>query len=146
MKIHYLVGLALCLSFCSEKTETKPEFINQFSVSLDTVRINSGGEFIDLRDNLFFSALSPDKSYLINFNRTELEGERINLDELIFEKRIKYEKEGPNGIGDMISYLKLIVNTVFSPGTDVTCKLPRCRFIICLDMAKPIPDPVFLVV
>lgn len=107
MKTRYLLLLALLFSYCSEKTETKPEFIDHFSVSLDTVIVNSNGEFIDLRDNLFSSALSPDKSYLINFNRTEVEGERINLDELVFEKRIKFEKEGPNGIGDMISSLNV---------------------------------------
>jgi hypothetical protein len=107
MKCPYLLLLGLLFSYCSEKTETKPEFIDQFSVSLDTVIVNSNGEFIDLRDNLFFSGLSPDKSYLINFNRTDVESERINLDELVFEKRIKYEKEGPNGIGDMISSLNV---------------------------------------
>lgn len=105
MKTRYLLLLPLLFSFCSEKTETKPEFIDRFSVSLDTVIVNSNGEFIDLRYNLFFSGLSPDKSYLINFNQTDMESERINLDELVFEKRIKYEKEGPNGIGTMISSL-----------------------------------------
>lgn len=107
MKTRYLLALMLLLSYCSEKIDTEQKFIDQFSVSLDTVIVNSDGEFIDLRDNLFFSGLSPDKSYLINFNRTELEGERINLDDLVFEKRIKYEKEGPNGIGDMISSLNI---------------------------------------
>jgi hypothetical protein len=110
MKTCHLFLLALIFSYCSEKKEIKPEFIDRFSVSLDTVIVNSAGEFIDLRDNLFFSGLSPDKSYLINFNRTEVESERINLDELVFEKRIKYEKEGPNGIGTMISSLNVSDN------------------------------------
>ena len=110
MKNLYLIAFTLLFSFCSEKTETKPEFIDQFSVSFDTVIVDSKGEFIDLRDNLFFSGLSPDKSYLINFNRTDVQSERINLNELVFEIRIEYEKEGPNGIGTMISSLNVSDN------------------------------------
>ncbi|MFN4000160.1 DUF4221 family protein [Algoriphagus sp.] len=107
MKYLYWITLLFLLAFCAEKAETEKKFVDKFSISFDTVMVDSDGEFIDLRDNLFFSGLSPDKSYLINFNRTDVESERINLDELVFEKRIKYEKEGPNGIGTMISSLNV---------------------------------------
>lgn len=107
MKNLYWITLLFLLAFCAEKAETEKKFVDKFSISFDTVMVDSDGEFIDLRDNLFFSGLSPDKSYLINFNRTDVESERINLDELVFEKKIKYEKEGPNGIGTMISSLNV---------------------------------------
>nr|MBI1229286.1 DUF4221 domain-containing protein [Cytophagales bacterium] len=70
----------------------------KLTFTLDTVWVDSGEGYIFLRDNLFLSELSPDKSYLINFNRMETYAERINLDELKLESRIQFEKEGPDGI------------------------------------------------
>ena len=44
------------------------------------------------------------------------------------------------------SDLKFKLKTVFFSGSETTVKLPRCRFMICREIANPIPDPVFLVV
>ncbi|EPR65526.1 DUF4221 family protein [Cyclobacterium qasimii] len=60
--------------------------------------MDPGDEILYLQDNLYYSDLSADKSYLINFNPKNVIAERINLDELKLDKKIPFEKEGPNKI------------------------------------------------
>ena len=65
--------------------------------------VDPGDEILYLRDNLWLSSLSPDSKYLFNFNRNDAILEKIDLDNLTLVKKIQFEKEGPNGIGQMIS-------------------------------------------
>lgn len=74
---------------------------------LDTVLIDPGGEFIYLNAEMRQSSLSGDHKFLYNYNERELTLEKINLDELALEKKIQYEKEGPNGLGSFITYLNI---------------------------------------
>ena len=104
MKIKFLLPLLLLLWSCGESDQGKEDQVSaQINVSLDTVMVDAGDEFLFLQDNLFMSDLSPDGSYLINFNRQEVGAERIDLDNLVFDKLIPLEKEGPNGIPSYIS-------------------------------------------
>lgn len=90
----------LFISSCASKEEKKLTVSDQIKVSLDTVMIDAGEEFLYLQDQLFTSSLSGDKSYLLNFNRKDNSAERVDLNNLKLERKIQYEKEGPNGIGD----------------------------------------------
>ncbi|WP_425639272.1 DUF4221 family protein [Algoriphagus yeomjeoni] len=92
--------LLLLASSCASSEEVKLTVSDQIKVSLDTVMIDAGQEFLYLQDQLYSSSLSDDKSYLLNFNRKNNSAEKIDLNNLKLEKKIQYEKEGPNGIGD----------------------------------------------
>jgi hypothetical protein len=97
----FLIGLFL--ASCGGNEVEKSELSDSFTVSLDTVMVDAGEEFLFLQDNLFMSELSVDGSYLINFNRQEVGAERINLDDLKLDYLIPLEKEGPNGIPQYVS-------------------------------------------
>lgn len=71
--------------------------------SLDTVMVDSKEEILYLNTYLTQSSVSKDLKYLYNFNQQEFSLEKINLDRLELEAKIKLEKEGPNGIGDYVS-------------------------------------------
>ncbi|MFC5623319.1 DUF4221 family protein [Algoriphagus winogradskyi] len=92
--------LLLLASSCSSSEEKKLTVSDQIKVSLDTVMIDAGQEFLYLQDQLYSSSLSEDKSYLINFNRKDNSAEKIDLDNLQLDRKIQFEKEGPNGIGN----------------------------------------------
>ncbi|SFT47362.1 protein of unknown function [Algoriphagus locisalis] len=95
-----IMGFFLFIGSCASKEEKKQGVSDQIKISLDTVMIDAGEEFLYLQDQLYSSSLSADKSYLINFNRKDNSAERVDLNELKLERKIQYEKEGPNGIGD----------------------------------------------
>ncbi len=97
----FLIGLFL--ASCDGNEVEKSELSDSFTVTLDTVMVDSGEEFLYLQDNLFLSELDAEDGYLINFNRQEIGAERINLDELKLDYLIPLEKEGPNGIPQYIS-------------------------------------------
>lgn len=103
LRFFLLLTLSICFFSCNKTPSQENPFSEKLTFTLDTVWVDSGEDFIFLRDNLFLSELSPDKSYLINFNRMETYAERINLDELKLESRIQFEKEGPDGIPSIIS-------------------------------------------
>ncbi|MHA7128049.1 DUF4221 family protein [Algoriphagus namhaensis] len=95
--ISCLLLLLLCSCGGTEENSLGPS--DQIEVSLDTVLVDAGEEFLFLQFDLFISALSPDQSYLINFNPESLEAEWIDLNELELIKKVQFEKEGPNGLG-----------------------------------------------
>ena len=96
MRLLILVAAVVTvLGSCNRHRESESPYSTALTFFLDTVYVDPGDEILFLRDNLFVSDLSPDKRYLINFNRSELVAERINLDELKLEKKIQFEKEGP---------------------------------------------------
>ncbi|MFC3415387.1 DUF4221 family protein [Algoriphagus hitonicola] len=103
MKVRFLLPFLVLLASCStEKTQSEGP-ADQITVSLDTVLVDSGDEFLFLKDNLFMAELSPDKSYLINFNRQDVGAERIDLNNLKLDQIIPLEKDGPNGIPQYVS-------------------------------------------
>ncbi len=91
---------------CGDKKDQK-RFSANLTFTVDTVYVDSGNDFIYVKDNLFLSELSPDKSYLINFNRFEGSAERIDLNGLKLDKRIRFEKDGPNGMASFVSSFKI---------------------------------------
>lgn len=96
---HVVFLLALVVFGCggSDKGQNSDEVRIDFS--LDTVMVNPGQEILFLNSGLSQAQLSPDKKYLYNFNHTDFSIEKINLDELKFEDKITFSKEGPNGVG-----------------------------------------------
>ncbi len=95
-----LAGIAFLMIFqaCSQNQEKAQTVSDQIRISLDTVLVDSGEEFLFLQDQLYSSSLSEDKNYLFNFNPQNFIVEKIDLNQLKLEKRIQFEKEGPNGL------------------------------------------------
>lgn len=114
-----LLALAI-LASCgqsSEKTEAQPGF----SISMDTVQVDSKGEILFLNYFLGISSLDKDQKFLYNMNAREYVLEKINLEKLSLDSLMKLEKEGPNGIGSFLNTLIALDNGgfVFSSGYTV---------------------------
>lgn len=105
MRLLIAAALFLAVSACASKEEKKQAVSDQIRVSLDTVLVGSGDEFLYLQDQLYYSGLSNDKSYLINFNRQDFTTEKIDLDELRLLEKVHFEKEGPNGVLNVVNYV-----------------------------------------
>lgn len=90
--------ISLFLASCGGNDGEKTELSDSFTVSLDTVMVDAGEEFIYLQENLWLSKLNPDRRYLINFNREDAIAEWIDLDELKLKKVLQFDKDGPNSI------------------------------------------------
>jgi hypothetical protein len=101
MKRLILTFLTPIVFSCGEKPTDDSELGNvleNLTFTVDTVVVDSGEEFIDLRTGLGFSDLSSDHStlYLLDGVSQMIE---IDLDRLRLIKKNQFEKEGPNGIG-----------------------------------------------
>ena len=104
----------LVLFSCSGESEEK--FAEDFSniiFSLDTVMVDTGDDFINLQSGLWMSVMSKDNKYLFNWNEETAELEKVNLDQLVLEDKIKFEKEGPNGVGTYVSWISLFGSDQF---------------------------------
>lgn len=100
MRLFTGIAFLLLITSCATKEENKHTVTDQIRISLDTVMIDAGEEFLFLQDQLYSSSLSEDKNFLINFNRKDNSAEKIDLNKLKLDKKIQYEKEGPNGLGN----------------------------------------------
>lgn len=74
------------------------------SLTIDTIFINSGEDFIYLGRHLSLSDLSSDMRYLYNFNPINYEIEVIDLDKAELVQKYKIEKEGPQAVPDHFLY------------------------------------------
>jgi len=83
------------LMSCDSPAEKK---IQELTISVDTVQIDPGGELLNLKRGLGLSGLSEDQRYLFNFDEEKHQLEKIDLDCLVLERKIPFEKEGPNGL------------------------------------------------
>ncbi|PZX49599.1 DUF4221 family protein [Algoriphagus chordae] len=110
MRLLLAVALFLVIFSCASKDEKKQTVSDQIRVSLDTVLVDSGDEFLYLQDHLYYSGLFNDKSYLINFNRQDFTTEKIDLDELRLLEKVQFEKEGPNGVTNAVPYVSHFSN------------------------------------
>ncbi len=103
-KLIYLLFLPLifsCGSNSSEKIQTS-DILENLTVSVDTVLVDSKGKLFELRRGPHTSSVSEDGKYLYLFNSRTHQIQQINLDELSWEKDFDFEVEGPDGISDMV--------------------------------------------
>ncbi|GAB3010045.1 hypothetical protein GCM10027284_30680 [Cyclobacterium sediminis] len=104
---------AYCFAFCLILACSGPKTGEDgaspsLNITMDTVLINPGQEILYLNSRLRLSALSDDKKYLYNVNPQEYLIEQIDLNKLAFKKIHRFEKEGPNGIGQYFFRFSLI--------------------------------------
>ncbi|WP_113923739.1 DUF4221 family protein [Cognataquiflexum aquatile] len=101
--MRYFTFLILVLTIsCSDQLDDKGwGYFSDFHVTIDTLIIESGDEILYLNDDIIGADLSIDHKYLYNFNPYDHTLEKINLDELKLEVKLLFEKEGPNGTGQI---------------------------------------------
>jgi hypothetical protein len=98
-KLILLLSIPLFFS-CGESSDSESTSEFNFSYTLDTVRVDSGEDFIYLNWSLTSSDLSTDEKYFYNFKTgaapTGLEV--IDLENLKLDRVIPMSLDGPNGI------------------------------------------------
>lgn len=107
----YLIIIILLLSACSvREIEVENPIV---SYSLDTVRINSKDEILDLLGFLSFSDLDLEKKSIFGYNTFDHSIDQFDLEKLEFINRQKFEKEGPNGTGDIFHEFHVLKDNRF---------------------------------
>ncbi|EOZ92145.1 hypothetical protein A33Q_4238 [Indibacter alkaliphilus LW1] len=107
MKNFLLIALGLLLFSCGEnKTETKADFSN-ITFSMDTVIVDPGEEIINLRGGLWSSTMNSDNSKLYLWDNQVSTLDIIDIDGLKLIEKVKFEKEGPNGVGSYVNWMSL---------------------------------------
>lgn len=96
---------ASAITSCSQPSEI-PE-VPEFSISIDTVRVDSKGEILFLNYFLGVSTLDPAQKFLYNMNMMNSVMEKINMETLSLDTLIQMEREGPNGIGSPSTIIAL---------------------------------------
>ena len=113
MKKLYLSLLSLILlASCGEKggsDKANPDnILENLTYSVDTVVVDPGDELINLAMGLYFFDVSNDSKRLFQLTPTDQSVAVIDLDRLELIKKIKFEKEGPNGIGSFPAEIKVL--------------------------------------
>ncbi|MDG1277920.1 MAG: DUF4221 family protein [Algoriphagus sp.] len=103
MKNLPLVALLLALFSCGESDTAEnsgsKNILENFSFTTDTLVVNPGEEIINLSQGVRSGSLDESKTYFYLFDEVTGQMNKINLDKLILEEQIPFEKEGPNGVG-----------------------------------------------
>lgn len=108
MKNFFYVPLFALIFGCGAGSEnTEITNFSNLTFSLDTVMVDPGNEIINLKNGLWISFIDPSASYLYNWDQDNSLLEKINLDKLVLEEKLEYEKEGPNGVGTYVSWMSL---------------------------------------
>jgi hypothetical protein len=138
--------LLVGFSSCSSEKKTGELQTLDFSVELDTVKVDAGDELIYVAWNLTSSGVSADGKYFYNFRIPKPHGlEVINLETHSLEKVIPMSLDGPNALRS--EYISEIItpengNLIFSDSYQLTVfdqDLDRQK-IIRLDQEKYIVD------
>lgn len=108
VKMFFVFYLGWSLIGCAEKKDTKDLSLTSLNYSLDTIMIDPGKEFLHLNAALRMAALDSERDYLYNFNPSDHTVEKINLNSRKLEAKLAFEKEGPDGVGDMVFRMDLI--------------------------------------
>jgi len=110
MKSHLNLYLLLLSFYSCDPSSSGTGKVEGLEVSIDTVLIATGEDFINLRSGIYFSGLSNDGTYLFNSGGTSPYLERINLETLTFEEKMDFDVDGPNAFGDYVYGVSSDVN------------------------------------
>lgn len=113
-KLYFVIGLYLFFSCGTEREKGTSSGSLDFTVEIDTVMVDAGDEILMAGSNIFISDLSKDKKYLYNFDHKQALIEVIDLEELMLDRKIPVEREGPNGIGTYTNFMQAIGDNTFA--------------------------------
>ncbi len=94
---------------CQSTIEEESKANYKLAISIDSILVDSKGEIIDLQDGLTTFDIDEEQKYMYKFNTSNRHGlEIINLDDLVLEEFISFEKEGPTGTSNRVFSINLI--------------------------------------
>jgi hypothetical protein len=99
LPILFFVLLFSCGESDTAQNGSSQNILENFSFTTDTVVVNPGEEIINLSQGVRSGSLDESKTYFYLFDEVTAQMNKINLDKLILEEQIPFEKEGPNGVG-----------------------------------------------
>lgn len=119
---YFLILICSGIFACSSRNSSNLINDKEITVSIDTVYLDGKGEILYLSNNLSLSGFSKDNAFLYNFNPQAPQVEVLDLDNLQFVKRIPFDLEGPNGVGEYVNGFQLLgedsvyINSFFQYG------------------------------
>ncbi|MCS4435472.1 DUF4221 domain-containing protein [Aquiflexum gelatinilyticum] len=108
MKFILLAFSILILFSCATSVKENVEDYSKITLTMDTVVVDSGDDIINLKYGIWTNTLSEDNKFLYLWNTGESTMDKINLEALRLEKKIPFEREGPNGVGDYVSWMSFL--------------------------------------
>ncbi|MBN7814330.1 DUF4221 family protein [Algoriphagus pacificus] len=109
MKKLFLIFLFLASCAIKDpKSAVQENILENLTLSLDTVMVDSKGKLFELIRGPGSSSISEDGKYLFLYNLMSNQIQQINLDELTWEQDYDFEVEGPNGTSDMVLSTKTL--------------------------------------
>ena len=107
----------ILLASCGEKSSSEKiesdNILEDLTYSVDTVVVDPGDELINLSMGLYFFDVSKDSKRLYQLTPNDQSVAVVDLDRLELIKKIKFEKEGPNGIGSFPADVKVLPDEKF---------------------------------
>ncbi|GAB2474635.1 DUF4221 family protein [Algoriphagus taiwanensis] len=113
MRKLFFFSLFSILFSCGEKSSQElgsGNILENLTFTSDTVLVDSGEEIINLSMGLRLADISPDRKTLFLLDMTDHQLSVIDLNQLRLEKKIPFEPEGPNGIGNYMNKIQLLPN------------------------------------
>ncbi|WP_332912663.1 DUF4221 family protein [Algoriphagus boritolerans] len=111
-----LFAVALIAFSCGSnvsKDSASSNVLEDINFTIDTVVVNPGEEIINLASGLRLSDLSPDKRTLYLLDDKDKSLSVIDLEELKLLRKLPFEREGPNGIGQYLYAVQLLPDEQF---------------------------------
>ena len=106
-KLSYLPIFALLLSCGSNADHVSKTDFSNITFAMDTVMVDAGDDIINLKNSLWMAGVNPSTTHLYNWDQDNGLLEKIDLDRLVLEKKLPFEKEGPNGVGSYVGWMYL---------------------------------------
>jgi hypothetical protein len=104
MKKLFILALLAGLASCGGKSsQSELAASMEISYEIDTVRVDSKGEFLFLNMGLLMSDYDPNSDLLYNLNPLTSRMEVIDMDKLALRKLIQYDQDGPNAVKEMFT-------------------------------------------
>ena len=111
----------ILLASCGEKSSSEKiesdNILEDLTYSVDTVVVDPGDELINLSMGLYFFDVSKDSKRLYQLTPNDQSVAVVDLDRLELIKKIKFEKEGPNGVGSFPAEIKVLPDENFMLST-----------------------------
>jgi hypothetical protein len=107
-KLTFILGLLVLWSCGKDGEKGTGNGSIDFTVEIDTVMVDAKGEILMAGSNLYMSDLSKDKRYLYKFDDKQYLLEMIDLENLELVRKIKFEKDGPNGLGTFLNFFTYV--------------------------------------
>lgn len=103
-KLIYLLLISFLISCSGTDEKTSPEnILEDLTYSVDTLIIDSGEEIFNLRYGLSNFGVFPQSNSLVLFDQSRKISQWIDLENQKLVDQYQFQKDGPNGLGNIFS-------------------------------------------